>query len=153
MTRWEATVRRPGAHVRDRPLVSSLPVLPPRRGAGAGGRVRGPVSATDAAVVLRGHALPDPPSRADTHHRLAHEGGDGFHQAPRILRRAAQDHGTVAPVVQLSLLGWDGGAIRGEHDTPSRTPLVRGNHSDLLSLCAGGLPLRGGSLPHAACRL
>src|SRR5438132_5544325 len=119
MARWEATVRRPGAHVRDRPLVSSLPVLPARSGAGAGGRVRGPVSATDAAVVLGCPPLPDPASRADPHHRLARKGGDRFHAAPRILRRAAQDYGTVAPVVQLSLLGWDGGAIRGEHGTTS----------------------------------
>src|SRR5205823_6043329 len=37
------------------------------------------------------------------------------------------------------------------HGTPSRPPLVRGNHSDLLSLCAGDLRFRGGSLPHAAC--
>src|SRR5205823_5055413 len=37
------------------------------------------------------------------------------------------------------------------HGTPSRPPLVRGNHSDLLSLCAGDLRFRGGSLPHSAC--
>src|SRR5207248_3788197 len=104
-----------------------------------------------ATVVLRRHALPDPASRAASHHRLAREGGDRFHQAPRILRRAAPDHGTVARMVQLSLLGWDGGAVRGEHGTPSRPPLVRGNHSDLLSLCAGDLRFRGGSLPHSAC--
>src|SRR6266852_2139136 len=136
--------------VRDRTLVSPVSVLPAGGGPGAGGRVRGPVSATDERVVLGGHPLPDPTSRPSLHHRRAREGGDGFHAAPRILRRAAEDHGTVARVVQLSLLGWDGGAIRGEHGTTSRTPLVRGNHSDLLSLCARDLPLRGGPLPHAA---
>src|SRR5712691_3757182 len=154
MARWEATVRmfRP-PHARDRTLVSSPSVLPARGGAGAGGRVRGPVSPTDERLVLRGHPLPDPASRADPHHRRAREGGDGFHAAPRILRRAAEDHGTVARVVQLSLLGWDGGAIRGEHGTTSRTPLARGNHSDLLPLCARDVPLRGGPLPQGACGL
>ena len=127
MARWEVTLcGPPPRHVRHRTLVSSLSVLPARSGAGAGGHVRRPVSATDAAVVLGRHPLPDPASRADPHHRLAREGGDGFHAAPRILRDAAEDDGTVAPVVQLSLLGWDGGAIRGEHGTPSRAPLVGG---------------------------
>src|SRR3989442_6970175 len=66
MARWEATVRmfRP-PHARDRTLVSSPSVLPARGGAGAGGRVRGPVSPTDERLVLRGHPLPDPASPAD----------------------------------------------------------------------------------------
>src|SRR5881628_596868 len=109
--------RSPGdqgaAHVRDCAVVSPVSVLPARGGAGARRRVRGPVSATDEAVVFGGHPLPDPASRADPHHLLAREGSDGLHETPGILRRAAEDHGTVTPVVQLSLLGWDGSPIRG----------------------------------------
>src|SRR2546422_8721234 len=138
--------RSPGdqgaAHVRDCTLVSPVSILPARGGASAGGRVRGPISATDEAVVLGGHPLPDPASRADPHHLLAREGGDGFHEAARILRRAAEDHGTVAPVVQLSLLGRDGGPIRGEHGTTSRTPLRSEEHTSELQ-----------SRLHLVCRL
>src|SRR2546428_2460280 len=101
--------RSPGdqgaGHVRDCTLVSPVSVLPARGGAGAGGRVRGPVSATDEAVVLGGHPLPDPASSADPHHLLSREGGDGFYEEERILRRAAAEHWTDAPVVLLSLMG------------------------------------------------
>src|SRR5256886_16531191 len=105
--------RSPGdqgaAHVRDCTLVSPVSILPARGGAGAGGRVRGPVSATDEAGVLGGHPLPDPASRADPHHLLSPEGGEGFHEAARFFLWAAGGPGTGVQSVLATFFGGRGG--------------------------------------------